>query len=1396
VIGERSLRQLDEVLSRSPLALVAMDDAYRISYWSSVAQRLMGYEAAEIVGRHPRDMAWVHPDDMPEVLAFESRLGDEPLSALSIVARSKRKDGELRTFRWTTVAVQDDPLYHSIAFGEDITLALAAQAELGESEERFRSLFECNPDTVMFFTPDGKIAAVNAAVSHFGPLPRERIIGMHYSDFIDPEDLPAHEAYLRRALSGETISYRTHAHTYHGARLDLAVTTVPVTRNGRIEGVFSILRDETEQHIAHVQIERQERQLAESEARLRSLFLHNPDPVLALDLEGVMVDCNDAATRVSGIPREGIIGSNYAKFLPRATRSRVAVAFQTAASGTPSSLTFAIVNAEGRSIEVDGTIIPQYSQGRIVGIYAVFQDTTERRAAERRAEMQQGRIRDLYFIAASGDRPELRMRASLEMGARAFELDYGAVVDLSGLMPRVAETYRAPAMGRVSDERLIAAARAAIESVQPMPVSTPYGVGTRIDVAGKLYGALIFGSAGVAPEEFSKTDADLLGLIAALIAGAIETERSRAQLRSLAYYDTLTGLPNRAYLSEKVRDAIEVAQSRLSRAALLFIDLDGFKDVNDTLGHARGDRLLQLVSQRLSASIGTRDAVARMGGDEFVVLLPDCQSGETARELAERIIAVVSEPFMLDEYEHFISASIGIAMYPDDGRDDQTLIKNADIAMSRSKDRGRNGYFFYNQTLEGADSHAAVARQTFAPRARARRVRRFLSAAIRSAHRPHRKRRSPRAVESSQERSDSAVAVHSQRGNFGPDRAAGRVGARDGGTPGAAVAIVVRSAAAGRQSFRTSVSRPRSAQTHRRRARNRRPPARAVRSRDHGNGCDVGCGADGANRARPFEQRDSRRRRRFRNRLLIAGLSSALRPRRAENRRIVRRRHRSLGQRRDDRQHGHRHGPQLGSGSDRRGRRKPRSISVLARSRLRRRPRLRNRTGTVGIGTRIVRRRRARSRRRNRVWSVVVSALSPYTPALDRPALLAWYRRNRRRSAQIFDLIENDAFYARPIPLRHPFAFYEGHIPAFGFLTLNERALGETPLDPPLERLFERGIDPATVDAANDFAPADWPSRPEVAAFAHLCDERIEAALTHARLDDPAVPRLVRGQAAYTVLEHEPMHHETLLYLVHQLGGAQKKRVEQDQRDALRRPNHLQTVAAGIATLGADADEIPFGWDNEFGRSEVFVGEFGIQAYPVTNGDWLRFVNDGGPVPQFWIEDGDAWRLRGAFEELPLPSSWPVYVTQRQACAYASWAGMRLPTEAEYHRAVFGSPAGAERPFPWGDGAPQPAHGNFDFQRYDPEPVDAHPAGVSAWGVHDTIGNGWEWTATPFEPLPGFEPMASYPQYSADFFDGKHYVMKGASPVTARELIRRSFRNWFYDDYPFSYAKFRCASAR
>jgi iron(II)-dependent oxidoreductase len=413
---------------------------------------------------------------------------------------------------------------------------------------------------------------------------------------------------------------------------------------------------------------------------------------------------------------------------------------------------------------------------------------------------------------------------------------------------------------------------------------------------------------------------------------------------------------------------------------------------------------------------------------------------------------------------------------------------------------------------------------------------------------------------------------------------------------------------------------------------------------------------------------------------------------------------------------------------------------------------------------------------------------------IDRNALSQRYRLNRERSAALFRLVDDAAYYTRPIPLRHPFAFYEGHIPAFSFITLNERALGEPAIDAHLQKVFERGIDPRDVTEAQRHGRGDWPERTQIARFGRACDERVSAAIAAARLEDPSVPRLVRAQSAFNILEHEAMHHETLTYIIHQLPCERKGRIAQSHDDTAPPRNAYVSIPAGSATLGVSQRAVEFGWDNEFDEHRVHVDAFSIQRYPVTNAAYLRFVNEGGPRPPFWAERDGTLLLRGVFEYLPLPLSWPVYVTQEQAAAYAAWAGGRLPTEAEYHRAAYGTPAGDERAFPWGEEPPTPLRGNFDFQRFDPEPVDAHPLGASAWGIHDLVGNGWEWTASLFEPFPGFAPMPSYPQYSADFFDGRHYVLKGASPVTARELLRPGFRNWFYGDYPYVYAKFRCAA--
>jgi formylglycine-generating enzyme required for sulfatase activity len=164
------------------------------------------------------------------------------------------------------------------------------------------------------------------------------------------------------------------------------------------------------------------------------------------------------------------------------------------------------------------------------------------------------------------------------------------------------------------------------------------------------------------------------------------------------------------------------------------------------------------------------------------------------------------------------------------------------------------------------------------------------------------------------------------------------------------------------------------------------------------------------------------------------------------------------------------------------------------------------------------------------------------------------------------------------------------------------------------------------------------------------------------------------------------------------------------------------------------------------------------------------------------------------FEDVPLPLDWPVYVSQAEAKAYAKWAGKSLPTEAEWQRAAYCVPSGDQRQYPWGPKNPSEEFGNFNFERWSPAPVNSFPSSKSAYGAQGMLGNGWEWTSSEFAPFPGFEAFSFYPGYSANFFDGKHFVMKGGSARTAACMLRPTFRNWFQSHYQFIYTGFRCVS--
>ena len=388
-------------------------------------------------------------------------------------------------------------------------------------------------------------------------------------------------------------------------------------------------------------------------------------------------------------------------------------------------------------------------------------------------------------------------------------------------------------------------------------------------------------------------------------------------------------------------------------------------------------------------------------------------------------------------------------------------------------------------------------------------------------------------------------------------------------------------------------------------------------------------------------------------------------------------------------------------------------------------------------------------------------------------------QRARQLTDKVFAQVRPEAWLDRPIPERHRLVFYLGHLEAFDWNLLGREAAAP-PVDAALDRLFAFGIDPPPGQLPQD-TPGDWPALDQVLAYVRSVRSRLDQILERGA-----------GPAIDMAIEHRLMHAETLTYLLHAL--PYDRRFVLPVRASGPRPAPARSrveIPAGMATLGRARGE-GFGWDNEFERHRVPVDSFVVDVHKVTNARYLEFVERGGGEPSpFWVRTGDGWAWRGYDAVVPLPLDRPVYVTWEQAEAFARWDGGALPTEEHFHRYAYGTPAGHEHAHPWGEAAPSGERGNFDFASRDTVAVDATPAGNGTSGVAQSVGNGWEWTRTPFSPFAGFAPDPAYPGYSADFFDGRHYVLKGASVATDRALVRRSFRNWFRPHYPHAYTAFR-----
>lgn len=409
----------------------------------------------------------------------------------------------------------------------------------------------------------------------------------------------------------------------------------------------------------------------------------------------------------------------------------------------------------------------------------------------------------------------------------------------------------------------------------------------------------------------------------------------------------------------------------------------------------------------------------------------------------------------------------------------------------------------------------------------------------------------------------------------------------------------------------------------------------------------------------------------------------------------------------------------------------------------------------------------------------------------------------RQRTLALVAPLDWQGLRRQHISILSPMVWDLGHIGMFEEMWLRTRLGGGEPLHPEYGQMFDPVANPRNVRDGLELPERsvlfDYLNQVREAAL----DRLAEIASGRAALDG-AAPLADDGFVYELVAEHEEQHQETLLQAM------QLMTEPRSYTPGLRRslppggpvPDEMISIPSGAFRMGHSGPG--FAYDNEKEAHEAYLPEFRIDPAPVTCLEYLAFVEDGGydrrelwsdsgwaykeedglSHPRYWIPpaDGHGWRVRHFDRIQPLPERQPaLHVTYWEAEAYARFVGKRLPTEAEWEKAALWDPERQEhRPYPWGHEPPSPKRANLDQLGFGPADVGAYPEGVSAYGVHQMVGDVWEWTSSDFRAYPNFRPFP-YREYSEIFFGSEYKVLRGGSWATRPAVARGTFRNW---DFP------------
>ncbi|MCH9052797.1 MAG: EAL domain-containing protein [Proteobacteria bacterium] len=586
----------------------------------------------------------------------------------------ERQDG-----RWILVNEQRLPDGSAILIISDITERKQAEKALRESEGRFRTLIDKSSQGILVHRNHDMLYANQTLVEMFGYDSADEVLALESGDALTaPEERDRLLRYHQARLRGEPapVDYEYKGLRKDGSHLWLENRSFWIEWEGG-PAICTTLFDITER-------KRADAALRESEERFRAVVDNSPTKIHIKDLDGRYTLINRQSEILFGVTNEEARGKTSRDIFPKEVADSFAGHDQAVIeSGQTIENEEEWVCDDGVHTYLTVKFPILGATGEIVAVGAIGTDITERKRAEEAQRRSEERLRGAVESLQEGfglfdadDRLVLINDEYRRINPSAQEiLDRGLrYEDL--LRANVKRGMIVEAVGR--EEEFIR------ERVQQH--RNPKDPILRQFANGVWY--------------LIKETRTPEGGTAITFIDITKQKQVEEQIRRQANYDSLTGLPNRMLFLDRLKQAIVSVRRNNGLLALLFIDLDRFKVVNDTLGHVVGDRLLQEAAERLQASVREVDTVARLGGDEFTIILQDIAKAEDAAMVANKVIDNLGKPFLLDGHEAFIGASIGITIFPADGDNATTLLRNADVAMYRAKDAGRNEHQFFTKAMD------------------------------------------------------------------------------------------------------------------------------------------------------------------------------------------------------------------------------------------------------------------------------------------------------------------------------------------------------------------------------------------------------------------------------------------------------------------------------------------------------------------------------------------------------------------------------------------------------------------------------------------------------------------------------------------------------------------------